>query len=66
MRLVCQAEDLGRVKLEKALLDELVVRPGGPADLDSRSTESTTIEWKGSDKKRYKKVAQDDLSSFVE
>jgi PPK2 family polyphosphate:nucleotide phosphotransferase len=63
---VCQAEDLGRVKLEKALLDELVVRPGGPADLDSRSTESTTIEWKGSDKKRYKKVAEEDLASFVE
>jgi PPK2 family polyphosphate:nucleotide phosphotransferase len=54
------------MKLKKALLDELMVRPLGPADLDRRSTEATTIEWKGSDKKNHKKVAEDDLASFVE
>jgi len=66
VRLVCQGKDFGRVKLEKALLDELMVRPGESAGLDSRSTESTTIEWKGSDKRRYKKVAEEDLASFVD
>ncbi len=54
------------MKLKKALLDELMVRPGEPAGLDSRSTESTAIEWKGSDKRRYKKVAEEDLASFVD
>jgi PPK2 family polyphosphate:nucleotide phosphotransferase len=54
------------VKLQKALLDELMVQPGESAGLDGRSTESTTIEWKGSDKKEYKKVAEEDLASFVD
>ena len=54
------------MKLKKALLEELMVRPWGQADLDSRSTEATTIEWKGSDKKNDKKVAEEDLASFVE
>jgi len=54
------------MNLEKALLDELMVRPGESAGLDIRSTESTTIEWKGSDKRRYKKVAKEDLASFVD
>ena len=54
------------MKLKKALLDELMVRALGPADLDRRSTEATTIEWKGSDKKNEKKVAEEDLASFVE
>jgi len=54
------------VKLQKALLDELMVQPGESADLDGRSTESTTIEWIGSDKKKYKKVAEEDLASFVD
>ena len=54
------------MKLKQALLDELMVRPRGPADLDRRSTEATTIEWKGSDKKNDKKVAEEDLASFVE
>ena len=34
VRLVCQGEDSGRMKLEKALLDELMVRPGESAGLD--------------------------------
>ena len=54
------------MKLQKALLDELMVQPGESADLDGRSTESTTIEWIGSDKKKYKKVAEEDLASFVD
>lgn len=54
------------MKLQKALLDELMVQPGESAGLDGRSTESTTIEWKGSDKKEYKKVAEEDLASFVD
>lgn len=53
------------MKLEKAVIDELVVRPGEPAGLDRRSTESTTADWKGSEKKKYKKVAEEDLRSFV-
>ena len=62
----CAKRGLGRMKLEKALLDELMVQPGESAGLVRRSTESTTIEWKGSDKNRYKKVAQEDLASFVD
>ncbi len=54
------------MKLEKALLDELMVRPGESADLEGRITDSTTIEWKGSDKKSHKKVAEEDLASFVD
>ena len=53
------------MKLEKAVIDELVVRPGEPAGLDRRSTESTTADWKGSEKKKHKKVAEEDLRSFV-
>ncbi len=63
---VCKGKEFNRVKLEKALLDELMVRPGESAGLDSRSSESTAIEWKGSDKRRYKKVAEEDLASFVD
>jgi PPK2 family polyphosphate:nucleotide phosphotransferase len=63
---VCQEKDVGPMKLEKVLLDELMVRPGESAGLDSRNTESTTIEWKGSDKRKYKKVAKEDLASFVD
>jgi len=53
------------MKLEKAVVDELVVRPGEPADLDRRSTESTNADWKGSEKKKYKKVAEEDLRFYV-
>jgi PPK2 family polyphosphate:nucleotide phosphotransferase len=54
------------MRLQAALLDELMVRPGESAGLDRRSTESTTSEWKGSDRKGYKKVAEEDLASFVD
>ena len=53
------------MKLERAVLDELMVCPGEPAGLDRRSTESTTASWKGASKKHYQKVAREDLRSFV-
>jgi polyphosphate kinase 2 (PPK2 family) len=53
------------MKLEQAVLDELMVHPGEPAGLNRRSTESTTAEWKGASKKHYKKMAKEDLRSFV-
>jgi PPK2 family polyphosphate:nucleotide phosphotransferase len=54
------------MRLDKALIEELAVLPGHPAGLDSRSTESTTLDWLGTSKAKYKKVAEDDLRSFVE
>ena len=54
------------MKLDKALLQELTVRPKHPAGLDTRSTESTTGDWLGSSKNKYKKVAEKDLESFVD
>jgi PPK2 family polyphosphate:nucleotide phosphotransferase len=54
------------MKLGRAVIDELVVRPGEPAALARRSTESTVADWKGSEKRKYKKVAEDDLASFVD
>ena len=54
------------MKLEKALLDELMVQPGEPADLGIRSTTSTTLEWNGSSELADKKIAKVDLASFVD
>jgi len=53
------------MKLEKAIIAELMVRPGEPAGLADRSTESTSSKWKGSHEKTYKKVAEEDLHEFV-
>jgi len=53
------------MKLEKALLDELMVRPGEPADLGGRSTESTRVDWLGTSPKKYKRVAEEELRLFV-
>jgi PPK2 family polyphosphate:nucleotide phosphotransferase len=53
------------MKLEKATIAELTVRPGEPAGLADRSTESTRTKWKGSHEKKYKKVAEEDLHEFV-
>ena len=50
------------MKLEKDLLNELMVHPGDVVNLKDRSTESTAIEWLGSDERRYKKVAKEDLA----
>ena len=53
------------MKLERAVIDELRVRPGQPADLGHRSTDSTTAQWLGSAGTHRKKMAEQDLASFV-
>jgi PPK2 family polyphosphate:nucleotide phosphotransferase len=53
------------MKLEKATIAELMVRPGEPAALADRSTESTRAPWNGPHGKRHKKLAEVDLHEFV-
>jgi len=65
MRVVRRCDSGTSMKLGRVVLDELMIRPGEPAGLDARSTESTTADWKGASKKHYKKVAEEDLGSFV-
>jgi PPK2 family polyphosphate:nucleotide phosphotransferase len=57
---------LGAVKLAKAVMAELTVRPGQPAGLHERSTKATSATWLGSDQKKYKTVAEKDLRVFVD
>ena len=54
------------MKLDKAVIEELMVRPGRPAALDSRSTAATTVDWLGAAKKKRKELAEEDLQSFVD
>ena len=55
------------MKLDKATIKELAVRPGLPAGLDARSTESTKVDWLGATKaKKRKELAEEDLQSFVD
>ena len=54
------------MKLEQAVLDELVVLPGQAPDLGHRSTTSTTADGKGASEKKYQHVAKEDLASFVD
>jgi PPK2 family polyphosphate:nucleotide phosphotransferase len=54
------------MKLDRAVMEELAVRPGKPAGLDSRSTGATTVDWLGAGKKKRKEVAEEDLQSFVD
>jgi polyphosphate kinase 2 (PPK2 family) len=54
------------MKLERAVIEELMVRPAESAGLASRSTQSTTADWMGATKKKYKKVAEEDLGTFVD
>jgi PPK2 family polyphosphate:nucleotide phosphotransferase len=55
------------MKLDKATLEQLAVRPGVPAALDARSTGSMRLNWLGATKaKRRKKMAEEDLQSFVD
>ena len=55
------------MKLDKATIQELVVRPGKPAALDARSTASTKVDWLGATKaKQRKEMAEEDLQSFVD
>jgi PPK2 family polyphosphate:nucleotide phosphotransferase len=63
---VCPRCDGARMKLERAVIEELMVRPAESAGLASRSTQSTTADWMGATKKKYKKVAEEDLGTFVD
>ena len=55
------------MKLDKATLEQLAVRPGVPAALDARSTGSMRLNRLGATKaKRRKKIAEEDLQSFVD
>jgi PPK2 family polyphosphate:nucleotide phosphotransferase len=54
------------MKLERALLDELVVHPGESASLGHRSTATTTTGWMSTSGKRRKRVAEADLQVFVD
>jgi PPK2 family polyphosphate:nucleotide phosphotransferase len=53
------------VKLDRAVIEELRVPAGAPADLGRRSTDSTATQWLGSSGSHRKKMARRDLSSFV-
>jgi PPK2 family polyphosphate:nucleotide phosphotransferase len=53
------------VKLNKAVIQELAVRPGLPAALDSRSTEAVSVDWLRYGNKNRKEAAGEDLRSFV-
>ncbi len=59
------------MKLNKDVLGEMRVKPGGPAGLEARSTKRVATDWLGprdeggQDKKR-KKVAEEDLSEFTD
>ena len=54
------------MKLDTAVVDELRVRPGQPADLENRSTVSTKVNWLGKAGKKRKEVAEEELRSFVD
>jgi PPK2 family polyphosphate:nucleotide phosphotransferase len=54
------------MKLTRAVMKELMVHPGQPAGLDGRSTVTTEEAWIGSDDKKYKNVAENDLRQFVD
>lgn len=53
------------MKLHEAVIDELTVRPGHPARLDRRSTESTEARWIDSGSST-KEMAEEELRSFVD
>ncbi len=53
------------MKLDRAVLEELVVSPGEPAGLKDRSTSSTAANWLSGDGGGPKEVAEHDLHSFV-
>jgi PPK2 family polyphosphate:nucleotide phosphotransferase len=53
------------MKLHKAVIEELTVRPGDPARLDRRSTESTAASWTDS-ATATKEMAKEELRSFVD
>jgi PPK2 family polyphosphate:nucleotide phosphotransferase len=54
------------VSLDRAVIDELRVRPGSPAALNRRSTESTTVNWLGNSGKSRKSAAGRELRASVD
>ncbi len=54
------------MKLDKAVIEELKVRPGEPARLAHRATDSTTTDWLRSGATHAKEVAEEELRSFVD
>jgi PPK2 family polyphosphate:nucleotide phosphotransferase len=54
------------VKLDKVVIEELTVRPGAPAGLAHRATDSTTTDWLRSGGDHAKEVAGEELRSFVD
>ena len=54
------------MKLEKAVIEELMVRPGEPARLSHRSTDSTTAEWPRARGSKPKEAAEEELLSLVD
>jgi len=53
------------VTLDRAVIEELRVAPGSPADLGRRGTASTTAQWSAGSGAQRKELAERDLSSFV-
>jgi len=55
------------VKLDKGVIEELMVAPGDPADLGHRNTSATKADWrKSSGKSSSKDLAEEDLEAFKE
>src|SRR5664280_2371586 len=59
------------MKLNKDVLGEMRVKPGGPAGLSDRSTKHVASDWlvhadKDDRDKHHKKVAEEDLGEFVD
>ena len=59
------------MRLNKEVLDEMRIEPGGSAKLDKRSTKRVVSDWLGPQDhdgkdKRRKKVAEEDLKEFVD
>jgi PPK2 family polyphosphate:nucleotide phosphotransferase len=54
------------MKLNKEVLGEMKVKPGGPAGLDGRSTKHMAADWLVRQDKHQKKVAEEDLREYVD
>jgi PPK2 family polyphosphate:nucleotide phosphotransferase len=54
------------MKLDRAIIEKLTVRPGRPADLPNRSTTATRADWPGKVGTDAKERAEEDLRAFVD
>lgn len=54
------------MKLDQAVIEELMVGPGEAARLDGRSTESTMVDWLGAQGAKPKATARKKLASIVD